>query len=166
MATEQPKQLFYCMLVTPFPGADKAWISITPTVHKLLGHSWEMIESNDECRLKCPDESGLEETNKVLRSIRSKLSRKISQSSNLQDTFTRLWMRSDPKVDEIYGSTRPFCKFCKDYGHTERYCTTKTPEFGPMSCDDIWFQDIVVWTTPSFLHLLFLYLFYYLSSSF
>ena len=35
------------------------WVSITPTVHKLLGHSWELISENDGHGLGNLDESGL-----------------------------------------------------------------------------------------------------------
>ena len=43
------------------------WISIRPTVHKLLGHSWELILQNNEKGLGSLDESGLEGCNKLLR---------------------------------------------------------------------------------------------------
>ena len=49
---------------------DATWISVPPSLHKLLAHSWELIEMNGEQGLKCLDESGLEANNKVLRSIR------------------------------------------------------------------------------------------------
>ena len=57
---------------------DLMWISVPPTLHKLLAHSWELIEMNDGRGLKCFDESGLEANNKILRSIRLKLARKTS----------------------------------------------------------------------------------------
>ena len=39
-------------------------MSITPTMHKLLGHTWELIEMNDSNGLGAFDESGLEACNK------------------------------------------------------------------------------------------------------
>ena len=63
------------------------WISITPSLHKVLCHSRELIEMNDECGLGSLDESGLEGNNKVLRAICTQLSRKTSQITNLRDTL-------------------------------------------------------------------------------
>ena len=48
------------------------WVSITPTLHKLLGHSWELISLNEGVGLKRLDESGMEGCNKMLRTIRTK----------------------------------------------------------------------------------------------
>ena len=36
------------------------WISITPALHKLLAHSWELMLNNKETGLGSLDESGLE----------------------------------------------------------------------------------------------------------
>ena len=63
------------------------WISITPSLHKVLAHSWELIENNDGYGLGSLDESGLEGCNKILRHVRTNLSRKQSQKSNLVDTI-------------------------------------------------------------------------------
>ena len=54
------------------------WISITPAVHKLLAHSWKLMQNNDNRGLGSLDESGIEGCNKILRSIRINLSRKVS----------------------------------------------------------------------------------------
>ena len=75
---------------------DLMWISVSPTLHKLLAHSWELIEMNDGCGLKCFDESGLDANNKILRSFCLKLARKTSQADNLEDVINRLWLGSDP----------------------------------------------------------------------
>ena len=74
----------YLFLIQSFPRVtDKhvegPWISITPSLHKLLAHSWELIELNGDRGLRRLDESGLEGNNKILRGIRSKLGRKTSQ---------------------------------------------------------------------------------------
>ena len=53
------------------------WLSITPSVHKLLAHySWELIHNNDSFGLGNLDEAGMEGCNKILRSVRKSLSRK------------------------------------------------------------------------------------------
>ena len=101
------------------------WISITPSVHKVLAHSWELIQHNDGHGLGNLDESGLEACNKILRSIRKTLSRKISQEANLRDTLNRLWLASDPVVNAERLKAKPFCKVCQVRGHHTRYCPEK-----------------------------------------
>ena len=61
------------------------WISITSSLHKLLAHTWELIELNDGVGLGALDEAGLEGCNKILRTIRTKLARKKAQNANLID---------------------------------------------------------------------------------
>ena len=118
------------------------WISVPPSLHKLLAHSWELIELNDGRGLKCFDESGLEANNKILRSIRLKLARKTSQADNLQDVINRMWMASDPKVNYIRQQTKPFCKHCQERGHSTRYCKKTYKVSGPLSSDDSLFEKL------------------------
>ena len=121
---------------------DLMWISVSPTLHKLLAHSWELIEMNDGHGLKCFDESGLEANNKILRSIRLKLARKTSQADNLEDVINRLWLGSDPKVYQIRLQAQSYCKYCSEYGHSTRYCKKAHPVFGPLSNDDALFEKL------------------------
>ena len=51
----------YRFLLEKFP-----WASFTPTVHKVMAHSWEIIRPNDECGLESLSEEGLESCNNVL----------------------------------------------------------------------------------------------------
>ena len=101
----------YLLLLRSFPLVQNepgTWISITPSVHKLLGHSWELIEMNRDRGLKNFDESGLEGSNKILRTIRLKLARKTSQSANLEDTIRRMCLGSDPKVCTVHMKVQHF----------------------------------------------------------
>ena len=98
------------------------WISITPSLHKLLAHTWELIEINDGVGLGALDEAGLEGCNKILRGIRTKLSRKTSQHANLIDTLRLMWVASDPVVNAERKKSQPFCKSCNTTGHSSRYC--------------------------------------------
>ena len=70
---------------------------------KLLAHSWELMQNNENRDLGSLDESGLEGCNKILRSIRINLSRKVSQTLNLVDTINRMWVSSDPWVNNERG---------------------------------------------------------------
>ena len=64
------------------------------------------------------DESGLEGNNKILRGIQTKLGRKTSQNANLIDTIRRMWVGSDSQVNYIRLKAKPFCKHCKEQGHS------------------------------------------------
>ena len=120
------------------------WIRISPSLHKLLAHSWELIEMNSECGLKNCDESGLEANNKVLRSIRLKLARKTSQAANLTDVISRMFLGSDPKINVVRMEAQPFCKHCDEYGHSSRYCKVKNPPIGPLTNDDSLFASLII----------------------
>lgn len=104
------------------------WVSITPSLHKLLGHSAELIEANGRCGLKKLSEEGMEANNKRLREVRLKLSRKSCQRTNLQDCLTRLWIGSDPIVAKERAKGLPSCTICLDVGHTRRGCTVSDTE--------------------------------------
>ena len=61
----------YLLVLYSFP-----WASITPTLHKLLAHSKELIwETNSGYGLKCFSEEGTESCNKLIRKYRGNLSR-------------------------------------------------------------------------------------------
>ena len=121
---------FYMFLLEEFPREVRKelpgpWISITPTLHKVIAHSWEVIERNDGYGLGTLDEAGMEACNKVLRNIRIKLSRKCSQDDNLQDIINRMWVTSDPVVNVERSKVKPFCRLCAERGHSTRYCCKK-----------------------------------------
>ena len=88
----------YELLLTGFENSESKWINISPTVHMLLAHSWELIEINNNYGLGEYSEQGLEHNNKFLRYFRQYLSRKKSQETNLADCIHRLWLKSDPGV--------------------------------------------------------------------
>ena len=121
---------------------DLRCISVPPTLHKLLVHSWELIEMNDGRGLKCFDESGLEANNKILYTTRIKLARKTSQMDNLEDVMNRLWLGSGPKVNHVRLRAQSFCKHCNEHGHSTRYCSKAHPVFGPLSNDDALFERL------------------------
>ena len=82
----------YILVLDSFP-----WASITPTLHKLLAHSEELIrEYNSGYRLKSLSEEGSESCYKLVRRYREKLSRKNSFGCNTIDVFVRLSSQSDP----------------------------------------------------------------------
>ena len=120
------------------------WISITSTLHKVLGHSWKLMELNDGDGLGKLEESEMEGCNKVLRKIRTNLSQKTSPMANLVDTVKRMWTGSDPLVVNEKVKAQPFCKHCDVYGHSIRYCTEKNILSNVVTSDDKLFNDLTM----------------------
>ena len=101
----------YMYIVNNFP-----WVSITPSLHKLLAHSTELISSfnhgssstqrnglssTQRNGLKLYSEECIEPLNKYVRSFRDKLARKTSFEHNVRDIFVRLITQSDPVLLSI-----------------------------------------------------------------
>ena len=126
------------------------WVSITPTVHKLLGHSWELISENDGHGLGNLDESGLEACNKLIWKFRTSLAWKTSQIDNLTDVLRRLWVNTDPIINLERQKTLSFCKLCSARGHSTRYCIAKK---------DITDDDLIKYLTSRMNLLCFLFYF-------
>ena len=94
----------------------------TPSMHQILAHSAALIDANDSTGLGVFSEEPLEHNNKNLRKYRESLARKTSQSANLSDVLTRLWIKSDPIIRchrQIVN-----CSFCGEE-HNVRSCPRK-----------------------------------------
>ena len=126
----------YLFLITKLP-----WVSITPSLHKLLAHSAELIRANDGCGLEAFSEEGMEANNKRLRQIRTELSRKTSQQDNLTDCFKRLWTGSDPLVCQERRKGQKTCKVCQAFGHTgwSKMCPARD-----VAAEDQAFADLLI----------------------
>ena len=109
----------YRFLLEEFP-----WASITPTVHKVMTHSWEIIQTNDECNLESLSEEGLESCDKVLRMLRLSDSRKITQQAIM-------WLSSDPIINKVRKKSMCYCRHFSKHGHFTRYCKFHNSLFGP-----------------------------------
>ena len=94
-----------------------SWIRISPSLHKVLVHSWELIKNNNGFGLGSLDEEGLEANNKILRSSRINLVRKTSQLANLTDVLNRMWLSSDPGICSARSNIKSACKLCYNLGH-------------------------------------------------
>ena len=82
------------------------WANITPSLHKLLAHSAELIEKyNNGFGLKNFSEEGLEALNKYVRKFREHLARKFSFEMNIKDIILRLTTQSDPVLSKYRLST-------------------------------------------------------------
>ena len=99
------------------------WANVTPTLHKILAHSFELMVRNNEGRgMKAFSEEGLESCNKYIKRYRQILARKTNFEDNIRDVFVRLLCQSnyvsflqrknikkkhkdetgDPKIDELF----------------------------------------------------------------
>ena len=96
-----------------------SWASITPTLHKVLAHSEELLRDiNSGYGLKCLSEEGSEACNKLIRRYRENLARKTSFEDNIVDIFVRLASESDPVLVEY--RSKLVCEVCGEHGHTRR----------------------------------------------
>jgi hypothetical protein len=77
------------------------WAIISPSIHRILGHSWERIEMNQYFGLGNESEEGLEALNKMIRYYRARGSRTISTEANFTDTFNHLWRLTSPLIAEM-----------------------------------------------------------------
>ena len=98
---------------------------ISPSVHKLLAHSWELISNNENFGLGTIAEGGLEACNKLLRRYRTRLSKKCNQQDNLADCGKRLWVNADPLLEKMRQSLLPVCSNCQTRGHGKRHCPSR-----------------------------------------
>ena len=113
----------YTFIIQSFP-----WVSITPSLHKLLAHSTELIANlNDGCGLKLYSEECIESLNKYIRHYRDHLARKTSFENNVNDVFVRLLTQSDPILLLIW-----------------RSCHNKFEKHTLMSSQEISPQDVIV----------------------
>jgi hypothetical protein len=86
----------YILIVTTFP-----WAVVSPSVHRILAHSAERIESNRCFGLGDESEEGLEHLNKYIRRIDQSGSRSDSTLHRYTDIFDHLWDRSRPTIVEM-----------------------------------------------------------------
>ncbi len=95
------------------------WASITPTLHKVLAHTEQLIrDSNSSYGLKNISEEGSESCNKLIRRYREDLTRKISFEANISDIFIRLLSESDPIL--LGYRSKIVCEKCGALEHTSR----------------------------------------------
>ena len=95
----------YLALVEGFP-----WAAVSPSVHRILAHSWEVIQLNDGYGLGGLSEEGLESLNKQIRHTREKGARKDNCFHNFVDTYNHLWDRYQQKETSTIVKYSPLCR--------------------------------------------------------
>ena len=73
-------------------------INISPTVHSLLAHSWELFERNNGDFVGELSESGLEADKKFMKAIHTS---KISEEACPYDTVSRMWDQLNPYINSF-----------------------------------------------------------------
>jgi hypothetical protein len=124
----------YTTILQTFPYA-----LVSLSVHRLLAHSAEAIESNGHRGLKRLSEEGLEASNKLVRFGRTYLARNVDASSNMTDVLKYIWIQGAPPVRNQKLVTS--CTACGKTGHTIRSCVKG--QFGPLSTDEALMASLV-----------------------
>ena len=75
--------------------------AVSPSVHRILAHSWEVLELNKGFGLGDMSEEGLEALNKIIRSRSKHGARKNSTLSNFMNCYNHMWDRSRPTIVEM-----------------------------------------------------------------
>ena len=70
-------------------------------MHRILAHSWEVLELNNGFGLGDMSEEGLEALNKIIRNRREHGARKNSTLSNFMDCYNHMRDRSRPTIVEM-----------------------------------------------------------------
>ena len=86
-------------IVVPFP-----WVFITPNVHQMLAHCWELFQIQDGGPIAILSESGVEAWNKQVRNFRSGAgcrARQTSIQANIHDIFVRMLVTSAPIIAKV-----------------------------------------------------------------
>ena len=94
------------------------WVDLTPTVHKVLAHSAELVANNLCMGIGHLSEEGLEACHKIIRRFRSSWTLQTSDQANLKDLIKKLWLSSDPL---FYSYRRVLeCPKCGSKGHKRK----------------------------------------------
>ena len=95
------------------------WVYLTPTVHKILSHSTELIKNNACLGVGNLSEEGLKAQHKIIRRFRASWTQQTSDDANLKDLIKNMYLISDPL---FYSFRRVIkCSKCGLAGH-QRKC--------------------------------------------
>ena len=77
------------------------WGIVSPSVHRILGHSHEVFRMNNGFGLGDMSEEGLEALKKLVREFRKIGARKDSTENNFTNCFNHLWDRLRTTIVEM-----------------------------------------------------------------
>lgn len=95
---------------------------LTPSLHQVIGHLWELVQFNDGFGLGAGhSEEGLEASNRALKRLYQHHSRTYNTEVAMIDTFTKRFVETDPQVQAQ--AKQKTCSLCGKNGHTARSCS-------------------------------------------
>ena len=121
---EKFKKLSYALMIyhkQSFP-----WGMISPSVHQMCAHSWELFVLTDGTPIAIYSEQSGEAWNKYIRAYKSGSAARARQSSikmNTRDIFTRMMIQSHPTI--AAKKRQLLCSRCNRIGHTVRKCPSQ-----------------------------------------
>ena len=95
------------------------WVDLTPSAHKVLAHSAELVEKNMCMGIGHLSEEGLEACHKLIRRFRATWTLQSSDNANIKDLIKKLWLVSDPYFYSFRRTIK--CSKCGSTGH-QRNC--------------------------------------------
>ena len=125
----------YVDILTHFP-----WVNLTPTVHKIIAHSTELVQNNSCMGVGHLSEEGLEACHKIIRRFRASWTQQTSDDANLKDLLKKLWLVSDPLFYSLRRVIK--CAKCGLTGH-QRNCSI-VGDNSNKSESDVMLEDIFV----------------------
>ena len=99
------------------------WAMLTPSVHQMCAHSWELFVITKGLPIAVYSEQSGESWNKYVRAYKSGTScmaRQMSTKVNTRDIFVRMMLRTNPSIASMKRMLR--CSKCGKTGHTTRGC--------------------------------------------
>ena len=112
-----------CQELMMFEKTSFPWSMLSPSIHSMCGHNWELFELNLGESIAIFSEQGSEAWNKHIRAYKSGPSARARQTSikeNINDIFNRMMIKTHPKI--ATQKRQVSCKRCKRIGHTIRSC--------------------------------------------
>ena len=117
--TEVCKSIGYDLMI--FFKQSFPWAMITPSVHQMCAHSWELFVMTEGSPIAVYSEQSGECWNKFICAYKSGMSCKARQMSvqvNTKDIFTRIMIRTHPEIASRKRVLK--CSKCSHTGHTAR----------------------------------------------
>ena len=118
---EEVKDVGYELMI--FHKQSFPWAMISPSVHQMCAHSWELFVLTGGTPIAKYSEQSGESWNKFIRAYKSGTSSKSRQMSvqlNTHDIFCRLMIRTHPLI--ATKKRMLSCSRCQRFGHTVRGC--------------------------------------------
>ena len=95
-----------------------AWADLTPTAHKILAHSAELVKNNSCLGVGHLSEEGLEAQHKIIRKFRASWTLQSSDDANLKDLIKKMFLISDPLFYSFRRTIK--CSKCGLLGHNRK----------------------------------------------